>query len=144
MKTKFLITTSLMMLWTLAIYSQSPEPVNKTKYKIVMQLASADTLVHHNTVTQIYNALMEAPNSTIELVCHSAGISFLQISKSVTAKDIQDLKNKGVVFAACANTIRLRKIDKADIVSQAIIVPAGVIEIVDKESKGWQYLKAGN
>jgi uncharacterized protein len=144
MKIKYWMSMSLLIIWCLSAYSQAPATVNKTKYKIVMQLASGDTSVHHTTVTQIYNALAEAPNSTIELVCHSAGISFLQISKTVTAKDIQDLKNKGVVFAACANTIRLRKIDKADIVSQAIIVPAGVIEIVDKQSKGWQYLKAGN
>ncbi|MEP7324241.1 MAG: DsrE family protein [Saprospiraceae bacterium] len=144
MKTKYLITASLMIFWTLITFSQSTTSVNKTKYKIVMQLASPDTVVHHNTVTQIYNAMAEAPNSTIELVCHSAGISFLQMSKTVAAKDIEDLKKKGVVFAACANTIRMRKIDKADIVSQAIIVPSGVIEIVDKQSKGWQYLKAGN
>lgn len=114
---------------------------NPTKYKIVFQLTSGDTAVHRLTVRQINNALAEAPRSSVELVCHGAGISFLQVSKTTLADKIQELKNKGVTFAACENTIRDRGIDKKDIVSQAIFVPAGVIELADKQRKGWSYIK---
>ena len=103
-----------------------------------------DTSAQKTTVRQINNALAEAPNSTIEVVCHSAGISFLQNSKSILLDQIKELKKRGVTFAACANTLKERKIDKSDITPDAFIVPAGIIEIVDKETLGWSYLKAGN
>jgi hypothetical protein len=44
---------------------------------------------------------------------------------------------------ACENTLRERKIDKSEIVSEAGFVPAGIIEVVDKQTKGWAYIKAG-
>lgn len=125
-------------------FAQSPGTINKTKYKIVFQLTNGDTAIHRGTLKQIFNALTAAPNSQIELVCHNNGISILQSSKTILQEQIKTLKNKGVIFAACANTIRDRNIDPTDIVAQAILVQAGVIEIADKQSKGWSYIKAGN
>lgn len=125
-------------------YSQTGPMVSSKKYKILFQLASGDTAVHRSTVKQLFNALVAAPNSKIEVVCHNAGISFLQSSKTTMGDKISELKNKGVVFAACENTLRDRKIDKTEIVPQAIFVPAAVIELADKQSKGWAYIKMGN
>jgi intracellular sulfur oxidation DsrE/DsrF family protein len=127
----------------LAFSQAGPEAGSQT-YKIIFQLASGDTVVHRSTIKQLYNALAAAPKSTLEVVCHNAGISFLQSSKTTVADKIQDLKNKGVVFAACENTLRERKIDKKEIVPQAIFVPSAVIELADKQNKGWAYIKAGN
>jgi uncharacterized protein len=121
----------------------TPSVTNPKKYKIVFQLTNADTAVHKATVKQIFNALAAAPNSTIEVVCHNNGIGFLQSAKTIQANQIKELKSKGVIFAACENTLRERKIDKSEIVSEAIFVPAGIIEIADKQMKGWAYLKAG-
>ena len=92
---------------------------------------------------QIFNALATAPNSKIEVVCHNNGISFLQTAKTFQGDKIKELKSKGVVFVACENTLRERKIDKTEIVPEAGFVPAGIIEVVDKQTKGWSYLKAG-
>lgn len=125
-------------------YSQAAPEASNQKYKIIFQLASGDTSVHRSTIKQLYNALAAAPKSTLELVCHNAGISFLQSSKTTVADKIQELKNMGVVFAACENTLRDRKIDKKEIVPQAIFVPSAVIELAAKQKKGWAYIKAGN
>jgi uncharacterized protein len=67
----------------------------------------------------------------------------LTIAKTKQAKNIAELKAKGVVFTACENTLRERKIDKTEVVFEAIFVPSGIIEIVMKQEKGWSYLKAG-
>lgn len=121
----------------------TPSVPNLKKYKIVIQLTNGDTAVHRATVKQIFNALAAAPNSKIEVVCHNNGISFLQTAKTFQGDKIKELKGKGVVFVACENTLRERKIDKTEIVSEAGFVPAGIIEVVDKQTKGWAYLKAG-
>ena len=121
----------------------TPSVPNLKKYKIVIQLTNGDTAVHRATVKQIFNALAAAPNSKIEVVCHNNGISFLQTAKTFQGDKIKELKSKDVVFVACENTLRERKIDKTEIVPEAGFVPAGIIEVVDKQTKGWSYLKAG-
>lgn len=123
--------------------AQSPAPmVNKKKHKIVFQLTNGDTLLHKAVLKQITNALNAAPNSKIEVVCHNNGITLLQKDKTTQAPKIKELSAKGVVFVACENTLAERKIPKTDIVPEAGFVPAGIIEVVDKQEKGWAYIKA--
>ncbi len=121
----------------------SPSVSNPKKYKIVFQLTNSDTAVHRATVKQISNALAAAPNSKIEVVCHNNGITFLQSAKTLQGDKIKELKAKGVIFVACENTLRERKIEKSEIVPEAGFVPAGIIEVADKQTKGWAYIKAG-
>jgi uncharacterized protein len=116
---------------------------NLKKYKLVIQLTNSDTAVHRATVKQITNALAAAPNTKIEVVCHNNGITFLQTAKTLQGDKIKELKAKGVMFAACENTLKDRNIAKSEIVPEAFFVPAGIIEVVDKQSKKWAYLKAG-
>lgn len=123
--------------------AQSPAPkVDKKKHKIVFQLTNGDTLLHKAVLKQITNALNAAPNSKIEVVCHNNGITLLQKDKTTQAPKIKELSAKGVVFVACENTLAERKIPKTDIVPEAGFVPAGIIEVVDKQEKGWAYIKA--
>jgi uncharacterized protein len=70
---------------------------------------------------------------------HSNGITFLQSAKTLFGDKIKEFTVKGVIFVACEDTLQERKIDKTEIVSDAIFVPVGVIEVVGKQSK----LKAG-
>ena len=141
---KLLVLSLFMLISAIKMTAQTtPSVQNLKKYKIVFQLTNGDTAVQRAMVRQIYNALTAAPNSKIEVVCHSAGISFLQSAKTLQADKIKELKAKGVTFAACENTLRERKIEKSEIVSEAFFVPAGIIEVVDKQTKGWSYLKAG-
>jgi uncharacterized protein len=128
---------------TAQITTTTAESVKDKAYKIVFQLTSNDTLVHKALIKQVGNALTAAPKSSIEVVCHSNGITMLQSATTISADGIKALKAKGVVFAACENTLRERKIAKSEIVSEAVFVPSGVIEVVDKELSGWAYLKAG-
>ncbi len=117
--------------------------VSTKAHKVVIQLTNNDTLVHKAVLKQINNLLTAAPNAQIEVVCHNNGIEFLTISKTKSAAGIAELKAKGVVFAACENTLRERKIDKKEILTEAIFVPAGILEVVMKQEDGYSYIKAG-
>jgi uncharacterized protein len=123
--------------------TEAPKVVSTKAHKLIFQLTSNDTLVHKALLKQIVNALNAAPNSKIEVVCHNNGIEMITSAKTKVAKNIADLKAKGVIFAACENTMRDRKLEKTDIVSEAIFVPSGIIEIVLKQEKKWSYFKAG-
>lgn len=127
-----------------SMQAQEEAPVvDKKKHKIVIQLTSADTNVHKAVVRQIGNILEAAPNSKVEVVCHSAGISLLQTAQTKQAAKITELKNKGVDFRACQNTMRERKIKREELLPESGMVPSGVMEVVKKQEKGWAYLRAG-
>lgn len=114
-----------------------------TQHKVVFQLASEDTLVHKSLIKQLNNILNVAPGTKIEVVCHGPGINMLVIDKTIVHDKIQQMKNKGVVFMACENTLKEKNISKEKIISEAGFVPSALVEIITKQEEGWSYIKAG-
>jgi uncharacterized protein len=140
---RHLITFFALTLCASALSAQNTPKPDNTPYKIVIQLTSGDTAAHRSTVKQIHNLLAGAPKSQIEVVCHNHGISFLVSAKTFQAQKIKELSARGVVFAACENTMRDRQIKREELLPEASTVPSGVIEVVKKQRKKWAYLKAG-
>ena len=142
MKKTFLFLFLTFAISTPSVFAQ--KVVSTKEHKVVIHLTSNDTLVHKAIVRQMNNLLTAAPNAKIEIVCHSSGIEFLMAAKTKQAKGIAELKAKGVIFAACENTMRERKIEKSEILSEAIYVPAGILEVIMKQEEGYSYIKAVN
>src|SRR5580692_10108239 len=99
-----------------------------TWHRIVIQLTSSDTLVQKALLQQLKNVTEELDSVQIEVVCHSNGISFLMNGRTRFENEIKNLKEKGVVFAACLNTLKERNIKRDEIIPLAIFVPSGLIE----------------
>lgn len=118
--------------------------VKQEPRKIVMQLATADTTAHKMLMKQLKNILSVAPDTKIEVVCHGPGLSMLVSEKTIVAKQIQEAAEKGVDFVACRFSMKERNVTEEQLIKQARIVEAGIIEIVDKQNLGWAYIKAGN
>lgn len=115
---------------------------NAQTHKVVVQLNTSDTLVWHGALKNISNLQTAlGPNTQIELVAHGSGIGILIDDKTTQKTKIAELAASGVLFKACENTIRERKIDLATILTQAGTVPSGVAEVVLKQEAGWAYLK---
>ena len=64
----------------------------------------------------------------VEVVCHGEGINMLFVSDKTLSGRVKKAYDSGVVFAACANTLRGKHIDKSRIVPFAQVVDAGVAE----------------
>lgn len=131
----------LLFATTAQAQSGSPVATNK-KLKVVFHLTTADTVVQKSLAKQLSNFLIAAPNAKIEVVCHNSGISFLQTALTHQAGKIHDLHAKGVDFVACENTMHERKIKREELVGECRTVPAGVVEVVMKQQKGWSYIRA--
>ncbi len=56
---------------------------------------------------------------------------------------VSNLKDQGVEFSVCANTLRGKKIDLDDLydVAKADIVPSGVAELSKLQQEGYTYIK---
>ncbi len=141
---KLFILFLLTLLSSHTITAQNSSSVVSTKkLKVVFQLTSGDTLAQKALAKQLHNFLVAAPNAKIEVVCHNNGISFLQSAVSKQGEKIKELSERGVDFVACENTLRERKIKREELFKECRTVPAGVVEVVIKQDKGWAYIKAG-
>ena len=120
------------------------ESEKTVKHRVVIQLSSSDTLVWKGLMNNL-KSLKEGWGETVEIevVVHSAGIEMLMTAKTTEQKRITEFKNMGIVFVACQNTMKAKKLTKEEIIAEAGYVPMGVGEIIMKEEQGWSYLKSG-
>jgi intracellular sulfur oxidation DsrE/DsrF family protein len=95
----------------------------------------------------VKNHLNASPDVHIVVVTHSKGIDFLlndAADKNGNPYEpvVQGLKEKGVEFRVCNNTLKSRKLDAGAVIPEATIVPSGVAEIGRLQAKGgYVYLK---
>lgn len=133
---KTIFTTILFV--SISMFAMAQNPV----HKVVVQLNTSDTLVWHGALKNISNLQTALGHNTqIELVAHGSGISILLEGKTTQKAKIAELAASGVLFKACENTIRERKIDRTTLLQQSGTVPSGVAEVVLKQEAGWAYLK---
>lgn len=95
----------------------------------------------------VQNHLNASPDARIAVVTHGKGIDFLLNSAQDKGGNpyepvVQGLKQKGVDFRVCNNTLKSRKLETSAVIPEATIVPSGVAEIGRLQAKeGYVYLK---
>ena len=81
-----------------------------------------------------------ASNVDIEIVTYGPGIAMLK-TDSVVGNRVDEALAAGVKVFACENTMRGQKLTKADMLPNVSYVPAGVVEIMQKQQQGWAYIR---
>ena len=128
----------------MAIFLFTSETFAQQKqYKIVFDFTKADTASFSIMVRHAKNIMSMTGNAKLEIVCHGPGLDLLVKDKTTVQKEIEELNKLNIVFAACNETMKRRGIDKSQLLSQAIIVPAAILEISSKQQEGWSYIKSG-
>ena len=113
------------------------------QHKIVFDFTKADTASFSTIVRHAKNIMSMTGNAKLEVVCHGPGLDLLVKNKTTVQKEIEELSKLNVVFAACNETMKRRGVDKSQLLSQAIVVPAAILEISLKEQESWSYIKEG-
>lgn len=115
------------------------------RHRIVMELSADDARVWEavlNNIENLRNAL--GPGDTeVEVVAHGGGLGMLLNTNTAHAQRMEKLAAGGVGFAACENTMRRKKISRADLLPYVSTVDSGVAEVVRKQERGWSYVKSG-
>jgi intracellular sulfur oxidation DsrE/DsrF family protein len=117
---------------------------SRAQYKIVWEIASGDTTDQKMLYKQVNNVLNAAPGTQIELVFHGPAITAVLKDTGYFKQELLGIHRRGVRIAACGNSLKNRGIDPARLMPEAFIVPAGIVEIVQKQEEGWRYIKAGH
>ncbi|MFZ5558006.1 MAG: DsrE family protein [Pseudomonadota bacterium] len=112
--------------WT--VPASAAEPTSKVVYHV------NDSTYARPAMNNIRNHLNAEPGAKIVVVTHGKGIDFLldgaeDGNKNPYNVTVQTLKDRGVEFKVCNNTLVSRKIDKSRVIPEADIVPSGVAEI---------------
>jgi intracellular sulfur oxidation DsrE/DsrF family protein len=113
--------------------------------KVVYHVNDSDNATA--ALRNIQNHLNASKDVHIVVVTHSKGIDFLlndAVDKSGNPYEpmVQGLKDKGVEFRVCNNTLKSRKLDASAVIPEATIVPSGVAEIGRLQAReGYVYLK---
>jgi intracellular sulfur oxidation DsrE/DsrF family protein len=121
------------------------EKVRKKPYKIVFQMISKSPNDHTSLMRQLKNITSVAPKGTqLEVVCHGGGLEMLVGEKSSVKEDVEKYIQQGVQFKACRFTMTRDNVTEDMLIKGSGTVQAGVLEIAEKQEKGWAYIKAGN
>lgn len=105
-----------------------------------------DSTRARKALRNIENHLDADPNAKIVVVTHGNGIDFLlndaKDEKGAYEPQVAGLKNRGVTFDVCRNTLKGRKLDDSAVIMEAQVVPSGVAEIGKLQAfEGYVYLK---
>jgi hypothetical protein len=105
-----------------------------------------DSAVARIAMRNIENHLGASPDARIVVVTHGKGIDFLlndaKDERGAYAPQVAGLRDKGVDFRVCRNTLKGRKLDDGAVIMEARVVPAGVAEIGRLQAReGYVYLK---
>ncbi len=138
-------------LWILAIVVSlvgdtefaEPKPSIDNPRKIVFPITHGDdesinhVLSSANNVMKFYGP----ENVRIAIICYSKGIRTLLKKEKKIAVRVRSLMTYDVEFIACANTMRTLGIKKSDLIDGVEIVTAGIVELVERNLKGWIYIR---
>lgn len=100
-----------------------------------------------NNVENIFDYYRSKARKTeIRVVCHGPGLHMLRVDSSPVKERLESLANSidAPSFYACTNTMdRMEKAEgrRPEIVEQAILVPAGLPEVIELQRLGWSYVK---
>ena len=111
-------------------------------YKIVIQVSDNDPVKWNLALNNTKNlqADVGAANVDVEIVAYGPGIDMLKFGAEVENR-VSDAVARGVHVVACENTMHGHKLTQADMNPSVGYVPAGVTEIMKKQSEGWAYLR---
>ncbi len=119
-------------------------PAAAVEEKVVYHVNDAS--VARVAMNNVNNHLSASPNAKIVVVTHGKGIDFLlndaKDDKGAFEPQVAGLKEKGVEFRVCRNTLKSRNLTDDAVIMEAKVVPSGVAEIGMLQAKeGYVYLK---
>ena len=140
-----LLFTAFLAAAALPVFSQSPQTASSPKHKVVFELNAPapsgwDQLFHNvDNVQKIFGG----EGVQVEIVFFGKGLTMLLKNNSAYADRLKEEAGKGVILAACQNTMRAMKVKTEDLFPFATQVDSGVAELVRKQEAGYSYIKGG-
>ena len=137
-----LASLTLSASFLIAARAESASATGQKRQKIVIQVSDNDPAKWNLALNNAKNLQEDvgAANVDIEIVVYGPGIGMLKL-ESPAGSRVADAMTAHVKVTACENTMRGQKLTRDDMLTAISYVPAGVTEIMRKQSEGWAYLR---
>ncbi len=111
-------------------------------YKVVFDLTSRDSLDQKAVMRWIKGIAASNPKAQMEVVMYAKGFELVMPEKSTVLADVKEaVKNLNITFKVCEVALKNNKTEKSQLLKEVGTVPDGIYEIVQKQQKGWGYIK---
>ena len=121
-------------------------------HRIAIQVDQNDPAVMNLALNNATNVIdyyrAKGQDVHIDLVTYGPGLHMLRDDTSPVKDRIKQLKDYAfpstVQFSACGNTkenMEKKEGKPVNIVSEAVLVPSGVIHLMELQEKGWSYIR---
>ena len=110
--------------------------------RLVIQVSDAEPAKWNLALNNARNVQEElgAKNVEIEIVAYGPGLGMLK-KDAVTSGRVDEATLAGIKVVACENTMRNLKLTRADIHAAASYAPSGVVQLMQRQSQGWSYIR---
>jgi len=115
---------------------------NAAKNRVVFQVSDSDPQKWNLALNNARNVQEDLGKDAVdlEIVAYGPGIGMLKADSAV-GKRISDALGNGVKVVACENTMKGQKLTKADMLPAIGYVPAGVVELMQRQREGYAYIR---
>ena len=139
------LSVILLLAAPMGLWAQSSTTATETfppKYRVVMQVSNPEPRGWHQTLNNAMALTKNVgrENVQIEIVANGMGIGMLKYN-SPDAKEVAAVLGLGVKVLACGETMKALMLEKDDMLPNIGFVPGGLIEVLDRQRDGWQYVK---
>ncbi len=112
------------------------------KYRVVMQVSNPDPRGWNQTLNNALQLSKNAGKDNVEIriVANGMGIGMLKLG-SPSAQLVAAALGQDVTVLACGVTMKALMLEKEDMLPAIAYVPGGLIEVLDRQREGWQYVK---
>lgn len=125
-----------------AVQAQANQGKASQPVKLVIQVSDAEPAKWNLALNNARNVQEElgAKNVEIEIVAYGPGLGMLK-KDAVTSGRVDEASLAGIKVVACENTMRNLKLTRADIHATASYAPSGVVQLMQRQSQGWAYIR---
>lgn len=112
------------------------------KEKVVFQVSDADPKKWNLALNNAKNVQTDLgkDRTDIEMVVYGPGIGMLKADSEVGNR-IEEALGAGIKVVACENTMKAQKLSREDMLKNIDYVPAGVVELMQKQKEGYAYIR---
>ncbi|NOR39602.1 MAG: hypothetical protein GQ537_00145 [Gammaproteobacteria bacterium] len=116
----------------------------QVKYHLLIQVSedSIDKMNSALNTARNVQHIFGPENIEVEIVVYGAGVKTLKYYAPIPIADkIKEVTTEGVRLVACEIAMRTHKLRPSDMNEEVRYVPSGVVELVEKQTQGWSYIR---
>ncbi len=118
------------------------DPASEARQKVVFQVSDPDPGKWNLALNNAKNVQQDlgAAKVDIEVVAYGPGIGMIKMDSPVGNR-VREAIAAGVKIVACENTMTNMKLTKNDMLPSLGYVPAGVVELMQRQRQGYAYIR---